>query len=555
MDMQFCNPRAVVHAGQRMGWRVSCAVIWALVSGVGTGASVAGTKVQEQQIFDQMRTAPSQKRPFLEVDPILSSVARARARDMAERNFFGHVNPDGVGANLAVDRAGYKLPDGWTDDPKANYIESIAAGFTSSGAVWQAWMTSEGHRNHLLAQNTFYKNQTSVGVGYVYRENSKYKHYWVVLTAPPNRAGGVRIASPVSGSIVASGTLAVIGTVKNPEAVSKVEVSVESWQGASPWVEASGTASWSVAIPDIAPGKNTVWARSVNAEGKVLDTATVTVHYRVEVPFELRIEGEGKVAGMPMGTTSQALGYLYTLKAEPSKGHRFAGWTGTFPSAAKKLEVRLEAPAVVQANFVPDPFPARKGKYVGLLGGGRAGMLALNLGKRGEFSGKLFVEGKVMRVNGKFSPSGVAVVVLDEVALTLALDTAGDSGVTGMMADRFGDWPLGAAGVLRGEKSKYALELGPAIGVGAPDGTGEARVKVGKAGRARVSGILADGTTFLRGTFVTAEAKLPVHMPLYGNAGWVSGEVILSGSATGLLDWRKPAAFDAQIPVAGGLVP
>jgi uncharacterized protein YkwD len=35
-------------------------------------------------------------------DPILTSVARARAEDMAHRRYFSHVNPDGLGPNFLV---------------------------------------------------------------------------------------------------------------------------------------------------------------------------------------------------------------------------------------------------------------------------------------------------------------------------------------------------------------------------------------------------------------------------------------------------------------------
>ena len=140
---------------------------------------------QEQQIAQYMIDHPDQERPSLTCHPILAQVARERARDMAERHYFSHVNPDGYGPNYLVEQAGYDLPDYYSAAPDANNIESIAGGYATAEAAWQAWMDSDPHRTHLLGLVPFFAQQIDFGIGYVYDPDSDYRHYWVVITAKP----------------------------------------------------------------------------------------------------------------------------------------------------------------------------------------------------------------------------------------------------------------------------------------------------------------------------------------------------------------------------------
>lgn len=52
-------------------------------------------------------------------------------------------------------------------------------------SVWQGWMNSDKHRMHLMAEKSFYVEQTEYGIGYFFDENSEYGHYLVVLIARP----------------------------------------------------------------------------------------------------------------------------------------------------------------------------------------------------------------------------------------------------------------------------------------------------------------------------------------------------------------------------------
>jgi len=121
----------------------------------------------------------------MELDPILTAVARARAEDMARRRYFSHVNPEGLGPNSLLRSAGYPLPAFWSGSRSSNFVESIGAGYATAGEAWQAWMNSRSHRTHLLALNSFYRDQTSFGIGSYSDPSSPYGRYWVIITAPP----------------------------------------------------------------------------------------------------------------------------------------------------------------------------------------------------------------------------------------------------------------------------------------------------------------------------------------------------------------------------------
>lgn len=141
--------------------------------------------IEEFTLAFLIATDSNQIRPSMNCNPTLAEVARSRALDMGQRNYFDHVNPDGVGPNYLVSQAGYTLPDGWTTPATLNYIESIASGYPTAGLAFNAWMNSAGHRTHILGQDIFWATQTNFGVGYAYVENSTYKHYWVFISAPP----------------------------------------------------------------------------------------------------------------------------------------------------------------------------------------------------------------------------------------------------------------------------------------------------------------------------------------------------------------------------------
>jgi uncharacterized protein YkwD len=130
-------------------------------------------------------------RPALKWNQILANVAQMKAEDMAKRNYFDHVNPEGIGINYFIQKAGYNLPKEWTDKISNNFCESLSAGsqtpkngiiqLISDGGVSDH--KSAGHRVHLLGINDFFSKAYDIGIGWATNPNSTYKNYLVVITA------------------------------------------------------------------------------------------------------------------------------------------------------------------------------------------------------------------------------------------------------------------------------------------------------------------------------------------------------------------------------------
>jgi uncharacterized protein YkwD len=76
----------------------------------------------------------------LTADPALGRLAADFSRDMAERGFFDHTDPDGATPWDRAERAGVTYLGG----------ENIARGQADAQAVMDAWMNSEGHRANIL---------------------------------------------------------------------------------------------------------------------------------------------------------------------------------------------------------------------------------------------------------------------------------------------------------------------------------------------------------------------------------------------------------------------
>lgn len=141
------------------------------------------SQAQEQELANLLLNDPGQQHPVLTCHPILAQVARQRAEDMAQRDYFDHVTPEGYGPNYLVRQAGYVLPSYYSTALDANNIESIAAGNATAAATWQQWMGSTPHRTQLLGLGSFFAEQTEYGIGYAYNPNSQFRYYWVVITA------------------------------------------------------------------------------------------------------------------------------------------------------------------------------------------------------------------------------------------------------------------------------------------------------------------------------------------------------------------------------------
>lgn len=120
----------------------------------------------EQKVVDLVNAerAKAGLKPLI-LDMQLARVARLKAEDMRDNNYFSHVSPTYGSFFTMLQKFGITYRTAG---------ENIAAGYQTPEAVVAAWMGSPGHRNNILNPNF-----TSIGVGYTM--GGSYRNYWVQL--------------------------------------------------------------------------------------------------------------------------------------------------------------------------------------------------------------------------------------------------------------------------------------------------------------------------------------------------------------------------------------
>jgi uncharacterized YkwD family protein/spore coat assembly protein SafA len=128
--------------------------------------NLSGTKSIENQVI----TLTNQERAKNGLKPLvanweLSRVARYKATDMRDKNYFSHTSPTYGDPFTMMKNFGIAY---------SAAAENIAAGQTTPAEVVQAWMNSPGHRANIL--NSTY---TQIGVGYA--QGGSQRYYWVQM--------------------------------------------------------------------------------------------------------------------------------------------------------------------------------------------------------------------------------------------------------------------------------------------------------------------------------------------------------------------------------------
>ncbi len=121
----------------------------------------------------------------------LAKVAEAKALDMAKRNYFDHVNPEGQGINYLINQSGYTLNADWLKNKKENFFESIGSGHDSGVAAVKSLIIDEtdatkGHRDHLLGIGDWDSTLHDFGIGFVKCDGGKYQSYICIIIAKHN---------------------------------------------------------------------------------------------------------------------------------------------------------------------------------------------------------------------------------------------------------------------------------------------------------------------------------------------------------------------------------
>lgn len=114
---------------------------------LGYSSSTSPTTLLEQTNF-RRETAHAGD---LKMNKALEYAAQLKADDMARRNYWSHITPDGKQPWYFIDKAGYTY---------SQAAENLAYGFNSSKNTIEGWMNSTEHRESML--NT---NYADVGFG------------------------------------------------------------------------------------------------------------------------------------------------------------------------------------------------------------------------------------------------------------------------------------------------------------------------------------------------------------------------------------------------------
>ena len=118
----------------------------------GTTTSTTSMNADEKEVFDLInKQRTNNGLQALKIDNEFQKVARIKAQDMVDNNYFAHESPT------------YGTPFQMLKSFKISYKtagENIAANSSNSGAV-NAWMNSSGHKANIL--NSSY-NYTGIGV-------------------------------------------------------------------------------------------------------------------------------------------------------------------------------------------------------------------------------------------------------------------------------------------------------------------------------------------------------------------------------------------------------
>ncbi len=268
-------------------------------------------------------------------------------------------------------------------------------------------------------------------------------------------------------------------------------------------------------------------------------------------------------------------GQTYTMTARPGPGYVFADWSGAVSTNSPVLRFVMQDGLVLQANFIPSPFPAVKGTYYGLFSRPNAvspdssGAFTLAVTTRGTFSGSLQMVGARYPLSGGFDATGTGQTTIarrNQTSLSVGLQldlTQGTDRVMGTVSD--GTWTAELAGdraVFDGrtnvppQAGQYTLIIpGNATSTTEPGGDGYGTVTVDRFGRIRLSGSLADGTRFSENGTLSKYGQWPLYLSLYSNQGsifsWITFANTAMADLSGNLTWFKPSMTTAKYYPAG----
>ena len=474
---------------------------------------------------------------------------------------------------------------------------SISANGTQDGIVWELERVASSpavlraYRADNVAVELYHSRQAAGGAdepgdsvkftvptisrGKVYVGGARELAVYGLLSgaAPP----AVTIRSPAAGARLSAPTLTITGTASGKLAIDQVEVAIDAPQGDGAYRLASGTKAWKFGAY-LRAGHNLVRVRATDRTGHTA-VAVRTFTLVRSTPLTVNVEDNGgSVTAGFRGTSQREIDATYTIAATPRPGFAFLGWSGDSSSTNPTLTFQMKVGASYHAHFLPSPFltPDATGSYNGIShrsGNPVASLTTLTFTGTGAFTVRTLLAGLTYSGRGFVSAAGDATATLyyGRAALPLMLHFNFAAGqFTGWVGDPGSTFTLNRATFGKanpsGLKGYYTLRIEPEpIASGVPHGPGYATLTVDDSGNVRTAGVLADGTRFAQGAFLSKARVWPLYVALYGGRGYFESEVTFSGAPAALggsADWHKgphagdarfAGGFDANLPIVGAL--
>lgn len=218
------------------------------------GDAILSQDAFQKQIAAEMLQLVNKERAAAGLAPVsggyerLNQAAQLRAAELPRA--FSHTRPDGS--------------ECWTvfqefDIPKTHGKgENVGGGYQSPQDVMKTWMKSKkGHNENILSPEVNY-----LGVGYVYEESSKYKHFWILLFVGVDQSLEIALAET-------DGTYTQLACHSNPP----VDAWTPEWESDNP------------SVATIAPDG----VVTVHQPGVANITATITSCYTASVTTSITV--------------------------------------------------------------------------------------------------------------------------------------------------------------------------------------------------------------------------------------------------------------------------
>jgi hypothetical protein len=340
----------------------------------------------------------------------------------------------------------------------------------------------------------------------------------------------------------------------------------------TPVAGSSGQSDVTITVGDGAASASTTFRVTVTVPPPVTEqlalnkTGSGTVTLTLAPPATTQLSAGKNVPVMPEVSPSELIvGQRYTATATPASGHIFAGWSGSVNSSVATVTFIMTSNAVLNANFMVDPYPFASGTYNGLFNQAdqvrlaSAGAFNVYADANGNFSAW------VQLAEGRYSFSGalnnslnatntVARPVGNPLTVELRIGQGAEAGqITGRVTDGVWSSPLsgGRAAGNTTHTGDYTIVIpGNPNDSSLPAGDSFATLRVATDGLATMSGTLADGTRFSQSAYVTADGDWPLFAPLYSGKGaavsWLSFTNLTASDLNGNVVWIKQAGASAN---------